>query len=624
MVQWLGLGVAVLVLFSILTVNLYRDYQRTSEREQERLSTQARVIAENIEFQLSTINLILQRLIRDTTDSDSVLTLKEGAQSSYFSALIDATPGIRTIGILDIQGTMVASSRKELIGQDLSWREYVKVVKNRPDANILYVSPPFRSLLSPYIMNITRMVPGPDGELAGMVTITFDPEYLSMLMTSVLYTPAMWDMLVHADGQVFLTEPARSNAIGTSLARPGSLFARHTDSGQQATVLTGTEPVMDSAMQMVAQRTINPPKLTIDRPLVIAVGRDNSDIFSLWRSDLLSRAIFFVLTSGLGCVLVAAYQCAYYRFENETASSAANLRATQDNFQLIVENTADMVVKMDASGCFIYVNPAFCELFDATPEQLLGTHYQKEVAAAERKKLNEYFSRLFSPPYAVSFTQQESTVLGIRHLQWTAKALVDQHGSITEIIAIGRDLTEHMNQMGALEDQAHHDFLTGLANRRYFMNLGTEEVQRARRYGSSLSLLMLDIDNFKHINDTHGHKVGDQVLQAFSHIVQQTLRNIDIIGRVGGEEFVVLMPETPLADAIDAAHRLKNAVAAGQVQLERDNSLQITVSIGATSMWPGSGLESMLEAADAALYQAKQTGRNKVCVSEQPVFAGDH
>src|SRR5690606_4599945 len=212
------------------------------------------------------------------------------------------------------------------------------------------------------------------------------------------------------------------------------------------------------------------------------------------------------------------------------------------------------------------------------------------------------------------------TVLGIRYLQWTAKALFDQYGAVTEIIAIGRDVTEHMHRIGTLEDQAHRDFLTGLANRRYFMTLGEGELQRAVRYGQPLALLMLDIDHFKHINDAYGHRVGDIVLQAFSKTLLKTVRTIDIIGRVGGEEFAVLLPETPLHDAVDAAQRLKEAVAGNKKALESGEMLELTVSIGvAAKQEEGTSLDAMLDLADSALYQAKQTGRNKVCFAQEPL-----
>lgn len=617
--QWLGLGVALFVLLAIIAVNLYRDHGRTARREQERLSTQARVVAENIQFQLSTIDLALERVLKDIADDDRLLVANEAAQPAYLAALIDAIPGIRTIGILDVDGTMLAANRKELIGKNLAFRDYVSTVRRNPNVDTLYISPPFRSMFNPYILNITRVIPGPSGEFAGMVSITLDPEYFSTLMASVLYVPGMWDALVHADGDVFLTEPKQHALTEKNLAHPDSLFIQHRDGGELSTVLTGHIPAV-KAKQMVAQRSINPPRLKMDKQLVIAVGRNLDDVFALWRHDLVFRMVFFVLVSTLACLLLAGYHRAQRRFDRATASSAANLRATQENFQLIVENTVDLVVKMDVKGCFTYLNPAFCELFGATRQQQLGRHYGQEVVAADRSAIDDYFASLFRPPYTTSFTQREKTVLGVRYLQWTAKGLFDQDGAVTEIIAIGRDVTEHMHRIGALEDQAHRDFLTGLANRRHFMALGEGELQRAQRYGQPLALLMLDIDHFKHINDAYGHRVGDIVLQAFSKTLLKTVRTIDIIGRMGGEEFAVLLPETSLHDAVDAAQRLKDAVAANKIALESGVALGLTVSIGVAAKQEESSLDIMLDLADSALYQAKQTGRNKVCFAQEPLL----
>src|SRR5690606_7874691 len=135
----------------------------------------------------------------DISGGDRLLVAGEVAQHAYLAALIDAIPGIRTIGILDADGTMLAANRKELIGKNLAFRDYVNTVKRNPNVDTLYISRPFRSMFDPYILNITRVIPGPSGEFSGMVSITLDPDYFSTLMASVLYVPGMWDALVHAD-----------------------------------------------------------------------------------------------------------------------------------------------------------------------------------------------------------------------------------------------------------------------------------------------------------------------------------------------------------------------------------------------------------------------------------------
>ncbi len=164
-----------------------------------------------------------------------------------------------------------------------------------------------------------------------------------------------------------------------------------------------------------------------------------------------------------------------------------------------------------------------------------------------------------------------------------------------------------------LERRAYTDYLTGLNNRRRFIEIAENELARAVRFDKALSLLMLDIDHFKQVNDTYGHKTGDLVLQKLSEICRGTLRTIDIIGRLGGEEFAILLPETNDIQALDAAERLRAALAAAQVPLGNGEELRFTASFGiATLNQQDSDIDTLLNLADHALYEAKSKGRNRV------------
>ncbi len=170
-----------------------------------------------------------------------------------------------------------------------------------------------------------------------------------------------------------------------------------------------------------------------------------------------------------------------------------------------------------------------------------------------------------------------------------------------------------------LKRQAHKDYLTGLNNRGYFMELAEHELSRTIRYENPLSILMIDIDFFKRINDSHGHKAGDAVLKKLADVCQQTLREIDIIGRVGGEEFAILLPETDKDKALEVAERLRANISDTKVSLDNNKlPLNFTVSIGLTMLASKEDtLDVLLSRADNALYEAKNSGRNNVCVSRQ-------
>lgn len=175
---------------------------------------------------------------------------------------------------------------------------------------------------------------------------------------------------------------------------------------------------------------------------------------------------------------------------------------------------------------------------------------------------------------------------------------------------------EHHQTQDELERQAHSDFLTELANRRHFLELAETELARTLRYGKPFSLMMLDVDHFKAVNDTHGHKSGDLVLQRLARVMESTLREVDVVGRLGGEEFAVILPETTAEKAHEAADRLRAIVAETDIPVDEGAPLRVTVSIGiATLSDKSTNIDRLLRLADGALYEAKHGGRNRVCVS---------
>lgn len=173
-------------------------------------------------------------------------------------------------------------------------------------------------------------------------------------------------------------------------------------------------------------------------------------------------------------------------------------------------------------------------------------------------------------------------------------------------------------QRARMSHLARHDQLTGLFNRREFTRRFREEYGRARRYNRSFSVMMLDLDHFKRINDVHGHLAGDEVLGAVGELLRGSTRRADIPGRYGGEEFVVVLPETPLEEARQLAERIRRELSDTRFQGENGGSFTVTGSLGVAALLDeDSGHETLLKRVDRALYRAKKEGRDRVVVARR-------
>lgn len=189
------------------------------------------------------------------------------------------------------------------------------------------------------------------------------------------------------------------------------------------------------------------------------------------------------------------------------------------------------------------------------------------------------------------------------------------------ILVSAQDITRFRRREDALSVMARTDDLTELHNRRHFFKLLDTELKRVKRYNNPLSLMMVDIDHFKGINDRHGHQIGDEVLRAFAATGKEILRSIDIFARLGGEEFAVALPETDLRAARAVAERLRHAVHSHSVETS-DGPINYTISIGVITSAPWSlNPDELLRRADAALYAAKDGGRNRVKAGFYPLRA---
>lgn len=274
---------------------------------------------------------------------------------------------------------------------------------------------------------------------------------------------------------------------------------------------------------------------------------------------------------------------------------------------------------LDENGVFIRINHTELAWLGLSRDEVVGKlKFPDLLTPSSLQTFQENFPRFKQSGHVhdleFELKRKDGSLLPVL---LSATAIYDSSGRYVMSRSILFDLTDRKALERKLEHQARTDMLTGLNNRRHFFELAGQELTRSRRHGKPFSLLMLDLDNFKSVNDTYGHHIGDVALQMLSGVATRTLREIDILGRLGGEEFAGLLPETTGTQALEVAERLRLAVERAAVTLEDGSPLYVTVSIGIASLQTADvDVDTVLKRADAALYQAKHSGRNRVCGEE--------
>lgn len=290
-----------------------------------------------------------------------------------------------------------------------------------------------------------------------------------------------------------------------------------------------------------------------------------------------------------------------------------------DCYKSLFENTRDALLLVDAKGKIQLANKAAQQLFCTEIPTLEAMCLESLLTLWADTPPSEQIARLRSEK-ASRNTITLVTPLGDDPLEceWISTSFEDEQGKLVFLLSF-RDISEVMSAYrSALESEAlatqmaSHDFLTGLLNRRGFMDFLENELERAKRTGAHTGLVMMDLDHFKQVNDQYGHARGDWLLQEVSVLMSESLREYDILARFAGDEFIMLLPETTQSEALAIAERLRHIIGSHSFEFDR-TAMKITTSLGVVSAPSNFELppETLISAVDKALYLAKAS-RNSV------------
>ncbi|GLI57106.1 hypothetical protein PM10SUCC1_26200 [Propionigenium maris DSM 9537] len=273
----------------------------------------------------------------------------------------------------------------------------------------------------------------------------------------------------------------------------------------------------------------------------------------------------------------------------------------------------------DRRGVYLGCNKAFERFIKLSREEFIGKTvyelYPKKLADIYFKMDEEHFNNPGVQVYDGEVRSSERESYSVRFHKAT---FTNEEGEVAGLIGAVLDITKEVEQGRYLEKLASYDVLTGLYNRRKGMILLERAIEDSRYQGEELSIIMMDVDHFKRINDLYGHLYGDEVLKKISQVLEDNLRDQDIVFRYGGEEFICSLPKTSKGEALLVAERIRESIIASFTDHEKNTDRYVTASFG-VSTYPedGMSMDQVVSRADDAMYRIKKNGRNGIGVARR-------
>ncbi|MCW8979375.1 MULTISPECIES: sensor domain-containing diguanylate cyclase [Marinobacter] len=334
------------------------------------------------------------------------------------------------------------------------------------------------------------------------------------------------------------------------------------------------------------------------------------------------KGSFFVLITGVILFSVLLRQLTKDRaLLNLQHRQRQALRERERQLQILMDNLPGMAYRClyDPDWTMKFVSQGCTKLTGYEPDELVNnrvTSYAALVSDASNQQLFEQVRVALEKEESFSLEYEVTRKDGSRIWVWERGRGVQEDDGSLHLEGIILDISDRKVLETELEQMATRDPLTGLLNRREMSRVLDEELQRARRYQRPMAVLWVDFDHFKDVNDTYGHAAGDSVLRAISRLLLGSVRSVDSIGRFGGEEFVIVLPEMDLEEAQETAERLRRKVAEEPQPLGNGEAVPLTISVG-VAVYPDHGqtASTLCAAADKAMYLAKDRGRNCVAMA---------
>lgn len=332
------------------------------------------------------------------------------------------------------------------------------------------------------------------------------------------------------------------------------------------------------------------------------------------------KGFFFILVTGL--VLFIALLRQLHKDRTLLAlqhGQSQALRNRERQLTVLMDSLPGIAYRRlcDDQWSLLFVSDGCVELTGYEPPELISSRhlgYSDLLDVTTRERVGRHISEALTAdqPFSVEYSLIRKDKREVWVWERGRGVVGDQGETLVEGVVL--DISDRKKLESELEELATRDPLTGLLNRRELSRLLDEELERAKRYQRSMAILWIDFDHFKDVNDTYGHAAGDSVLKSVSKLLLDSVRGVDWVGRFGGEEFVIVLPEMDINEARETAERIRYLISSVPQPLGDGHSVRLTISVG-VAVFPNHGVAApqLRAAADRAMYRAKERGRN--CVS---------
>ncbi|RUO26047.1 hypothetical protein CWE09_04790 [Aliidiomarina minuta] len=300
----------------------------------------------------------------------------------------------------------------------------------------------------------------------------------------------------------------------------------------------------------------------------------------------------------------------------ERRAMEKQMREQKELLDTVLNNADANIFMKNHQSRYLYANQNTAQLFGLSQQELIGKTDFELMPAEQAEKFVQYDRQVLN---SGEKTKTEETVIGhdgvTRHY-WTIKIPLKKEIEEPAFIGIATDISDLVELREKFKLLAHTDALTGIYNRRFLFENAERELKRAKRTKKSFSVIIIDIDHFKKFNDSFGHAQGDSVIKSVVEACQQVVRETDLLGRIGGDEFVIVTPECGSHAALKVIHRLQEKINSLQFNWAEGKSLKLTLSIGLAVYNGTETFDQILARADRALYKVKKNNRNGVEMAE--------